>query len=468
MNLKVIWILCRVILIWRLIKRKHNFLFFIESLFIKLKLKKKNWQIYFYCYKLINFYWSSDYSLCLQWKLKTLLTLTGVITMVYPQSVEDFKRVVSDFQSTAQYKAPILFSLGRQVQTKNGILASVRYPVVNGLNQNTGSAAILMKVLGIIPEGVQNILVTNQQLTEILRYFAPFENDGKPHANIEVLKKALSLGDNQGIVATFIFDDVAPQGVEDSTLKLYGLSNRLFKPTQLNLTQIFAKLPNVAWIGDTPMDVDEIEQSIMSAAFGDVSFAPHMVDKFPLYIHRINTVKMGVRITDQHKVRLGAYMGEGTTLMPGASYVNFNAGTEGPNIVEGRVSSSAFVGAGSDIGGGASILGTLSGGNNVPISVGRNCLLEVNSSLGIPIGNAVIIAAETAVMASSMVRVHIEGHPLQGMIVKASRLAGINAVTFRRNDMTGQLEALRTQRNIDFAKKLDNGQDILNADLHKN
>ncbi len=93
---------------------------------------------------------------------------------------------------------------------------------------------------------------------------------------------------------------------------------------------------------------------------GTSPFAPHMVDKFPLYTHRINAVKMGVRITDQHKVRLGAYLGEGTTLMPGASYVNFNAGTEGASMVEGRISSSAFVGKGSDIGGGASILGTLS------------------------------------------------------------------------------------------------------------
>ena len=154
--------------------------------------------------------------------------------------------------------------------------------------------------------------------------------------------------------------------------------------------------------------------------------------------------------------------------MPGASYVNFNAGTEGSSMVEGRISSSAFVGLGSDIGGGASILGTLSGGNDVPISVGRNCLLEVNSALGIPIGDAVIIAAETAVMASSRVRVSVTGHPLMGQLVKGAELAGINAVTFRRNDLSGTLEAVRTPRNEDFALKLHDGKTILSADLHTN
>lgn len=393
--------------------------------------------------------------------------------MSHPITIDDFKKITGDFQGSSNWKPPVLFAVGRHVATKNGILASVRYPVVNGPCQNLGSSAVLMKALNIVPEGVQNVTLSGAMLDDILRYFSPFLNDGKKHANIEVLQAAKKASFDDGFndgtfVATFIFEDLAPQGVPDSTLKLYALSNRLFKPNQLNLTKIFTKLPNVAWIGDTPMDADEIEQSLMSAAFDGMQYAPHMVDKFPLYIHRINALKMGVRITDHHKVRLGAYLGEGTTLMPGASYVNFNAGTEGPSIVEGRISSSAFVGAGSDIGGGASILGTLSGGNSVPISVGRNCLLEVNSALGIPIGDCVIIAAETAVMVGSRVQVNIEGHVLQGAWTKASELAGINAVTFRRNDMTGLLEVVRTQRNIDFAKKLEGGEDILNADLHKN
>lgn len=394
--------------------------------------------------------------------------------MSYPTTVEEFQRFVGNLQASPNYRKPVLFAIGRQVVTGNGLLASVRFPVVNGPGQNTGTAAILMETLDIAPHGVQNVVLNHVNVEKLLPYFGVFINDGKRHPNIEVLravKLALQTpppGTSGDIIATFIFDDVAPVGVEDATLKLYGLSCRHFRPGQLNLAQIFTKLPNVVWVGDQPMDPDEVESALMGAAFFGTSHAPHMADKFPLYTHRINPLKMGVRITDQHKVRLGAYLGEGTTLMPGASYINFNAGTEGPSMVEGRISSSAFVGKGSDIGGGASILGTLSGGNNVPISVGRNCLLEVNCALGIPIGDAVIIAAETAVMASSRVRVHVTEHPLYGQVVKASTLAGINAVTFRRNDMSGELEVVRTKRNIAFAQKLEDGQSILSADLHRN
>jgi 2,3,4,5-tetrahydropyridine-2-carboxylate N-succinyltransferase len=137
-------------------------------------------------------------------------------------------------------------------------------------------------------------------------------------------------------------------------------------------------------------------------------------------------------------------------------------------MVEGRISSSAFVGEGSDVGGGASILGTLSGGNATPISVGRNCLLEANSTLGIPIGDAVIVAADTAILQSSLVRINIIQDPLYGKTVKGGELAGVNAVTFRRNDKGGFLEMVRTNRNIEFARKLEDGESILSADLHNN
>ncbi|MGB2580653.1 MAG: tetrahydrodipicolinate N-succinyltransferase N-terminal domain-containing protein, partial [Minisyncoccia bacterium] len=280
----------------------------------------------------------------------------------YPQNLDDFNRVTSELRASADFREPLVFAIGRRVFTRDGTLASVRYPVVNGPGKNLGTAAILIKVLGIIPEGVQNVSLTRDQLTEAQKYFALFDGDGKRHDNIEAIKRAhsssilrrMETGDPlSSLVATFVFDDISPVGVEDSTLKLYCLSNRHFRPNTLNLTKIFTKLPNVAWHGDVPMDESSVDWAILDAAFeNDALYAPHMVDKFPLYIHRINALKMGVRITDQHKVRLGAYLGEGTTLMPGASYINFNAGTEGPSMVEGRISSSAFVGAGSDIGGG--------------------------------------------------------------------------------------------------------------------
>lgn len=393
------------------------------------------------------------------------------INLTFPESTTDFTRFADEFKSSDAFRPPLLFAVGSRVLTGGGVHASTRYPLVNGPGQNQGSAAVLMKVLGIEPKGVQSVLFKTGDLDKVLRFFHPFEGDNKKHGNIELLKRARSMpvdSREDRLVATFVFDDVAPEGVDDATLKLYGLSNRHFRPNQLNLQKVFTKLPNVAWFGDCPMDVDEVDAAILEAAFGGAGFAPHMVDKFPLYVHRVNAAKLGVRITDQHKVRLGAYLGEGTTIMPGASYVNFNAGTEGPCMNEGRISSSAFVGAGSDIGGGASILGTLSGGNDTPISIGRNCLLEVNSSLGIPIGDAVIIAAETAVMASSLVQVNVEGHRYHGTFCKAGQLAGMNAVTFRRNDMSGILEMVRTRRNEEFAGKLENGESILSADLHSN
>lgn len=391
--------------------------------------------------------------------------------LAFPETVTDFTRFADEFKSSDAFRPPMLFAVGSRVFTANGIHASTRYPLVNGPGQNQGSAAVLMKVLGIEPKGVQSVLFGPGDLDKVMRFFHPFEGDGKVHGNIELLKRArnISFADRENVlVATFVFDDVAPEGVDDATLKLYGLSNRHFRPNQLNLQKIFTKFPNVAWMGDAPMDADQVDEALLDAAFGGQTFAPHMVDKFPLYVHRVNAAKLGVRITDMHKVRLGAYLGEGTTVMPGASYVNFNAGTEGPCMNEGRISSSAFVGAGTDVGGGASILGTLSGGNDVPISVGRNCLLEVNSSLGIPIGDAVIVAAETAVMASSLVQVNVEGHRFHGTFAKAKLLAGINAVTFRRNDMSGILEVVRTRRNEEFARKLENGESILSADLHSN
>lgn len=394
----------------------------------------------------------------------------------YPESVDDFNRVTGELRSAVGFREPLLFAIGRRVFTKNSVLASVRYPVLNGPGKNLGTAAILMKVLGIEPEGVQNVSLTRGQVCEALKYFAPFMNDGKPHGNIDVLSRALysrlfpvdEMEISKDFVATFIFNDIAPVGVEDSTLKLYGMSTRHFKPNTLNLDKIFTKLPNVAWQGDVPMDEMDVERARMESAFGEELFAPDRVDKFPLYAHRMDTQKMGVRIGDASKVRLGAYLGEGTTVMAGTGFINYGAGTEGESMVEGRISSSAFVGDGTAVGGGASILGTLSGGNSVPIIIGRKCLLEANSVTGIPLGDACIVAAGDAVLASTLVVVNVENHPKYRLAIKAGELAGINAVTFRRHSLSGQMEVVRTHRNINFANKLKNGESILNADLHQN
>lgn len=396
-----------------------------------------------------------------------------------PLTHDDFGRLVSEVQAQTCFRKPLLYAIGGQVLTngKEPVLASVRYPVVNGPDQNLGTLAVLQGVLGFDGSSpVVNGLMTSIHIDHALRMFTPFANEPEGHRNIQALraaKAAVQLG--RPVAFTAIFEDVDPIGVEDSTLKLYGLSNRFFRPNQLNLMKIFARLPNVAWVGDRPLDEEEVENALMRVGFGDGSFSPQMVDKFPLFIHRMNALALGVRIMDQNKVRLGAYLGDGTVLMPGASYINFNAGTES-GMIEGRISSSAMVGKGSDIGGGASILGVLSGGNKTPISVGRNCLLEVNSTLGITIGDAVIVSSNCAVLASTNVKVLLQGHPRFGQVVKAVTLAGISGVTFRRNDLLnddgvavdypGEMHVVRTARNIEFAERLDNGKDILNADLH--
>lgn len=392
----------------------------------------------------------------------------------YPHSVEEFMsytdRLIADRDN---YRESILYAVGGMVLTLGGTLASVRYPVVNGPNENRRASAILQKVLGLGKlgklEGVVSAVLTSNIIGEVLKYFRCFEGDGKYHGNIEALKAALELAGSGHAIATFIFDDIPVVGVEDGTLKLYALSNRVFTPNSLDLSNIFGAFPNIAWDGDRPMDELEVEARLMQSAFGGRYFAPDAQDKFPFYLHRINAKKMGVRIVDYKKVRLGAYLGESTTVMPGASYVNFNAGTLGKAIVEGRISSSATVGDGTDVGGGASILGVLSGGNKTPIKVGRNCLLGANSTLGISLADAVVLSAGVAVMPKTPVSICFQ-HPTLTLYrrVKAIELCDVPAITLFPSREGGGLDAQRIDRNIEALRKLENGESILNEILHRN
>lgn len=216
------------------------------------------------------------------------------------------------------------------------------------------------------------------------------------------------------------------------------------------------------------MDVEEVEQFLMLVVFGDGSFVLYMVDKFFLYVYCINFLKMGVCIIDQYKVCLGVYFGEGIMLMLGVSYINFNVGIEGVFMVEGCISFFVLVGVGIDIGGGVFMLGVFFGGNNVFIFLGCNCLLEVNFVLGILVGDVVIVVVEIVVMVLFCVVVQIEGYLLNGKVVKVVELVGINVVMFCCNDVIGVFEVLCIGCNIDFVKKLEDGEDILNSDLYKN
>ena len=228
----------------------------------------------------------------------------------------------------------------------------------------------------------------------------------------------------------------APTNAADAYLRLHLLSHRLVKPHGVALDGIFGLLSNVVWTSVGPCAVDgfEITRARLRAAHGHVSV--YGVDKFPRMVDYV--VPSGVRIADADRVRLGAHLASGTTVMH-EGFVNFNAGTLGTSMVEGRISAGVVVGDGTDVGGGASIMGTLSGGGKEVISIGEKCLLGANSGLGISLGDNCVIEAGTYITSAAKVRLP------DGEIVKAGTLSGASNLLFRRNSLDGCLEVvLRT------------------------
>jgi 2,3,4,5-tetrahydropyridine-2-carboxylate N-succinyltransferase len=228
----------------------------------------------------------------------------------------------------------------------------------------------------------------------------------------------------------------APIDAADAYLRLHLLSHRLVKPHGVALDGIFGLLSNVVWTSVGPCAVDgfEITRARLKAAHGHVSV--YGVDKFPRMVDYV--VPSGVRIADADRVRLGAHLASGTTVMH-EGFVNFNAGTLGTSMVEGRISAGVVVGDGTDVGGGASIMGTLSGGGKEVIAIGEKCLLGANSGLGISLGDNCVIEAGTYITAAAKVRLP------DGEVVKAGTLSGASNLLFRRNSLDGCLEVvLRT------------------------
>jgi 2,3,4,5-tetrahydropyridine-2-carboxylate N-succinyltransferase len=235
------------------------------------------------------------------------------------------------------------------------------------------------------------------------------------------------------IISIEIDLSVAPQSAADAYLRLHLLSHRLIKPHGAVIDGIFGLLTNVAWTSAGPCAVEGFEtvRAALRAKYGHVTVFG--VDKFPRMVDYV--IPSGVRIADADRVRLGAHLASGTTVMH-EGFVNFNAGTLGTSMVEGRISSGVVVGDGSDVGGGASIMGTLSGGGKEVISVGEKCLLGANSGLGISLGNNCVIEAGTYITAAAKVRLP------DGEIVKAGTLSGASDLLFRRNSLDGSLEVV--------------------------
>ena len=234
--------------------------------------------------------------------------------------------------------------------------------------------------------------------------------------------------------------ETPPQNVPDAYLRLHLLSHRLVTPHGVNLEGIFGVLTNVAWTHAGPAAVSTIEETRMRYRAAGSHLQVYGIDKFPRMVDYV--VPSGVRIADADRVRLGAHLAEGTTVMH-EGFVNFNAGTLGASMVEGRISAGVVIGDGSDVGGGASIMGTLSGGGTEVISIGKRSLLGANSGLGIPLGNDCVVEAGLYVTAGSKVRVIGSGDsPIHDSVVKARELAGAHNLLFRRNSQTGEMEAV--------------------------
>jgi 2,3,4,5-tetrahydropyridine-2-carboxylate N-succinyltransferase len=273
--------------------------------------------------------------------------------------------------------------------------------------------------------------------------------DAQPPAGLGVLA---GTDEDRGvrceIVRTVIDLDAAPVDTADVYLRLHLLSHRLVRPHGVDLTGVFRLLNNVVWTNFGPCPVAGFEAVRMRLrSRGTVTV--YGVDKFPRMVDYV--LPSGVRIADADRVRLGAHLAEGTTVMH-EGFVNYNAGTLGQSMVEGRISAGVVVDDGSDVGGGASIMGTLSGGGTHVISVGRRCLIGANAGIGISLGDDCVVAAGTYVTAGSKVSLP------DGRVVKAAEFSGRSGVLFLHNSVTGALEARqRTGEGI-----------ALNADLHTN
>jgi len=241
----------------------------------------------------------------------------------------------------------------------------------------------------------------------------------------------------------------APKDASDVYLRLHLLSHRYARPRSLNLDGAFGLLANVAWTNYGPVALDSLEDVRWNAKVHGDTLTVHGVDKFPRMTDYV--VPSGVRIADADRVRLGAHLAPGTTVMH-EGFCNFNAGTLGASMVEGRISAGVIVGDGSDIGGGASIMGTLSGGGKEMITIGERCLLGANSGIGISLGDECIVEAGLYITAGSMLQVP------DGSWVKARELSGVNGLLFRRNSKSGTVEAVQRTGNWGG----------LNAALHKN
>ena len=265
--------------------------------------------------------------------------------------------------------------------------------------------------------------------------------------NIETNKEIIKLSWNQDNL------DEPVDGVVSAYLKLHLLSYKFVKPNSINLDGLFRSLPNIAWTNQGPVSLDEIDEKLLESKNSSNNLYIRSLDKFPCLTDYI--IPKNVRIADASRVRLGAYLSSGTTVMH-EGFVNFNAGTLGKAMIEGRISAGVVIGDNSDLGGGCSTMGTLSGGNDIKISVGKNCLLGANSGIGIPLGDNCTVEAGLYITSGTKIQLHdTEGNPT--IIKKGLELANSSDLVFLRNSINGMVIAKPNKKSIQ-----------LNTQLHTN
>jgi len=397
------------------------------------------------------------------------------------ENVEEFKALIEKTESIEGYRKPIGFGIAKvdRGQLNSEKILQASFPVINW-GENFGSAAVFVAALkesGVKVDfsGSEFVCdVKKKFVKNAYKAFAPYINEaiGDAHKNVQVIsmlnwiRKSDELRDDYRLV--FIFDDEPLKSVEAVYLKLYALSTGKAALRSLNLNGAFGVLENVAWSMGIPIELDWLRANEIEMKLQGTYPIIESVDKFPRFLSHIIPAD-NTRILDASKVRMGAQLSAGTTVMPGASYINFNAGTTGAVMVEGRISSSAIVGKGSDVGGGASILGVLSGTDGNPIAIGENTLLGANSVTGIPLGDACIVDAGIAILEGTKIGISPsqvakikEVNPSftckdsdEVQFVKGLDLAGLNGVHFRQNSTNGMIIALRSQREV-----------VLNSELH--
>ena len=260
---------------------------------------------------------------------------------------------------------------------------------------------------------------------------------GDKAAHVTGLERGIDTDALRGVrveVITTTWDlAAAPKDAADAYLRLHLLSHRLMAPRTINLDGLFGLLTNVAWTSLGPVAVENVTQVAINARAKGIQLNVFGLDKFPRMLDYV--VPSGVRIADADRVRLGAHLASGTTVMH-EGFVNFNAGTLGASMVEGRISAGVVVGNGSDIGGGASIMGTLSGGGKEVITIGENCLVGANAGVGISLGDSCVVEAGCYITGGSKITLP------DNTVVKAKELSGANGLLFRRNSVSGALEAV--------------------------